>query len=78
MYSIYAIRNSAGRIYVGMSANVLRRLNEHNKGTVKSTRFWKPWILIHQEEVGNRTQARQIEKKLKSGFGKEFLKSLPG
>lgn len=76
-FFVYAIKSEKdNRIYVGMSKDIKRRLSEHNLGQVTSTKFWKPWKLIYQKLVGERVKARQLEKKLKSGYGKEFLKNL--
>jgi putative endonuclease len=51
-------------------------LKEHNDGKTKSTRGFRPWRLIYKEEAINRAEARKREIYLKSGIGKEFLKSL--
>jgi putative endonuclease len=51
-------------------------LKEHNFGKTKSTKGFIPWKLIYQEQIGVRSDARKREKYLKSGVGKEFLKSL--
>jgi len=76
-YFVYAIKSKKdGRIYVGISEDPERRLEEHNKAQVTSTRYYLPWILIYQKFIGKRIEARREEKRLKSGFGKEFLKSL--
>ncbi|MEK9132890.1 MAG: GIY-YIG nuclease family protein [Patescibacteria group bacterium] len=77
-YTVYAIKSLKGpRIYVGFSSNVPRRLKEHNLGHVFSTKGYRPWILIYTVDCGNdRLKARQTEKYLKSGTGKEFLKRL--
>ena len=64
------------RIYVGLSADIQRRLSEHNRGYVFSTKGYRPWKLIYEEKVENRIKARIREKYLKSGIGKEFLKSI--
>lgn len=78
MYSVYAIRSlKDGRIYVGLSSNINRRISEHNSGYVFSTKDYRPWKLIYKEEVENRKKARIREKYLKSGCGKELLKSIP-
>ena len=63
-----------GRFYVGMSQNVERRLLEHNRGKTRSTKGYLPWELIFSECYGSRTEARQREKFLKAGSGKEFIK----
>lgn len=77
MYILYAIKSQKdGRIYVGMTKDLPRRLNEHNAGRVTSTKGFTPWKVIYTELSENRVTARQREKKLKSGYGKEFLKQL--
>ena len=74
---VYAIVSQKdNRIYVGMSSDITRRLKEHNSGNVFSTKAFRPWELLYQEFVGDRTRARNREKYLKSGVGKEFLKEL--
>ena len=76
MYFVYAIRSLVDkRIYVGITENPERRLSEHNKGRTKSTKGYVPWELFYQEKVITRTDARNREKFLKSGCGKEFLKT---
>jgi len=78
MYFVYAIKSKKdGRIYVGLSSNVERRILEHNAGYVFSTKGYRPWNLIYKEKLLTRKEARIREKYLKSGAGKEFLKSIP-
>ncbi len=76
MFFVYAI-SSTGRnyIYVGMSNDVNRRFLEHNAGENRSTKAYKPFILIYTEAFNTRIEAREKEKYLKSGIGKEYLKS---
>ena len=76
VYSVYAIKNKNGRIYVGLTKNINQRLEDHNKGRVFSTKGYKPWNLLYSESCKNRIEARKREKSLKSGYGKEFLKNL--
>lgn len=78
MYFVYAIKSQKdGRIYVGLSSNIKRRILEHNSGYTFSTKGFRPWKLIYKEEVKDRKGARIREKYFKSGFGKELLKSIP-
>ena len=58
-----------------MSGDVGKRLKEHNNGKTKSTKGYLPWILFFFEEFETRIEARSREKYLKSGIGKEFIKS---
>jgi putative endonuclease len=76
-YFVYAIKSRVNdRIYVGISKDLKRRLIEHNKGYTRSTKAFIPWKIIYQKYCGSRKEARKEEKRLKSGAGKEFLKSI--
>ena len=57
-----------------MTENVQRRFIEHNAGKTKSTKGFRPWILVFTEEFDSRELARNREKYLKSGIGKELIK----
>ncbi|PIR67128.1 MAG: endonuclease [Parcubacteria group bacterium CG10_big_fil_rev_8_21_14_0_10_36_14] len=63
-------------IYVGLTNNLERRVSQHNLGKEKTTKPYAPFLLIYKENFLSRREARSKEKYLKSGFGKEFLKSL--
>ena len=75
-FFVYAlVSDKDGRIYVGFSTNLEKRIIEHNSGKTKSTKGYMPWKILYFEEVSDRASARQKEKYYKSGVGKEFLKS---
>jgi putative endonuclease len=77
MYYVYAIKSLVRNyIYVGLTNDIERRIDQHNKGENRSTKAYKPFKLIHKEQFETRVEARKREKYLKSGIGKEFLKSL--
>jgi putative endonuclease len=77
MFFVYAIRSCVRNyIYVGLTNNVVRRVIEHNKQENTSTKTYAPFLLILKETYDTRIEARKREKYLKSGVGKEFLKSL--
>ena len=77
MFFVYAIKSEVdGRIYVGMTENLDRRLAEHNAGKTRSTKGYVPWNLHYVEQLPDRPSARLREKYLKGGSGKEFLKSI--
>jgi len=76
MYYAYALQSlKDGQLYVGISADPERRLKEHNSGGTRSTKARRPFKLIYVEECAHRRHAREREKYLKSGCGREFLKS---
>jgi len=76
-YTVYAIKSLIdSRIYVGLTENLERRLEEHNQGRTRSTKGYRPWKLIYKEEVETRISARKLEKYYKSGCGNEILKKI--
>ena len=75
MWVAYALRSEKdGWLYIGMTSNIERRVSEHNRGYNRSTKSRGPFNLIYVEECGSRTEARDREKYLKSGIGRDFLK----
>jgi putative endonuclease len=77
LYYVYAIKSqSRNYIYVGLSSDPEKRLTQHNRGYEKTTRLYRPFNIILKEDFNTRPEARKREKYLKSGAGKEFLKSL--
>ncbi|WP_299763396.1 GIY-YIG nuclease family protein [uncultured Dokdonia sp.] len=75
MYFVYVLRSEVdGRLYKGLTQDIENRLREHNSGKMKSTKGYIPWVLVYQEKIETRVEARKREKYLKSGVGREFLK----
>jgi putative endonuclease len=75
MFFIYVL-NSLSRkyIYVGMTDNVVRRFRQHQKGKEKTTAPYRPFEILFTEKYNTRSEAREREKFLKSGCGKEWIK----
>ena len=63
-----------GKLYIGFTNNISRRIEEHNLGRVPATKGRRPLVLVHLEDYLDRKQAAEREKFLKSGQGREFLK----
>jgi len=77
MWYVYAIYSkSFNRIYVGMSEEPERRLKEHNKRKVKSTRPYVIWKIVMKKEAGTSKEARRLEKYYKSAAGKRRIKKI--
>ena len=77
MYYVYVISSLIRTyIYVGISDDHNRRIEQHNKGYNKTTKPYVPFKAILIEEFKSRTEARARENFLKSGSGKEYLKKL--
>jgi len=77
MYYVYALfAESYDRLYVGLTSDINRRIAEHNSGRVKSTKRYLPWMLFYTEEYAARIKAREQEKRLKTSFGRKYLKEV--
>ena len=76
MYYVYILfsRKDFG-LYIGYTTNLKRRLAEHQSGTSKSTKYRTPVRLIHYEAFEESADARAREKYLKSGYGRDQLRS---
>ena len=65
-YCVYAIKSAVtDRINIGQSNCLKRRLQEHNYGRVKSTKFETPWELFAIDYFEHHAKARWLEKSLK-------------
>ncbi len=61
-YDVYVLRNKLKNfIYVGYSENLKERIQYHNGGYVKSTKFYIPLELIHYKAYRNITDAKRRE-----------------
>lgn len=79
MWYIYVLQSLVNeRLYTGSTNNIERRLKEHNSGQSKYTSLTKPFKLVYSEEYLSRLEARKRELFLKTGKGREFLKTKLG
>jgi len=74
-FCVYVLECSDGSFYKGQTDNFPRRLKEHEDGKVSHTSKHLPVRPIHWEIVNSRDAAVTREKYLKSGKGREWLKS---
>jgi putative endonuclease len=66
-YVVYVLRNGEGRLYVGQTDDVERRVEQHNMDESRWTAGKGPWELVHMEEYPTRADAMRREKALKAG-----------
>ncbi|HYC87062.1 MAG TPA: GIY-YIG nuclease family protein [Chryseosolibacter sp.] len=79
MWYVYVLVSlTSGKLYVGITQHLERRIHEHNDGKSKFTSGHMPWRLIYFEELPDTQSARDREKYLKSAAGKRFLKKFLG
>ena len=77
MFWVYAISSlKRNYIYLGLTSDLESRIARHNKGYEKTTKPYRPFVLLFSEQVNTRTDAREREKYWKSGIGKEKLRRL--
>ena len=74
-YYVYILKCSDGLTYTGITNNILRRFEEHQKGLNKNCFTFKrrPLELIFQQEFNDVEQAIYFEKKIKNWSGKKKL-----
>lgn len=66
MFYVYILKSKTDKeLYFGSTNDLKRRLNEHNKGKVKSTQSRKPFDLVYYEAYKNENDARIRERNLK-------------
>ena len=71
---VYILRSlKSNRFYIGSAADVDKRIDEHNRGRVKSTKAFIPFELVFKQEYETYTQARSVEVRLKKYKRKDFL-----
>lgn len=58
MYFVYAISSKTQNyIYVGLTIDIELRINRHNDGRERTTRFYRPFELIYSEVCKTRPEA---------------------
>ena len=75
MWSVYVLSHTSGEVYIGVTENLKRRINEHANGGVKfTTRKEGTWSLAYVEAYANKVDAYKREARLKQhGRAKQEL-----
>jgi putative endonuclease len=78
-FTVYVLRSAEGRMYIGFSQDVEKRIRQHN---AKSNRGWTRrftgWKTIYTEEFRTRKQAMRREKELKRIRSSKKYKKMVG
>lgn len=76
---VYILKCADDTLYTGITTDVNRRLNEHNKGTgAKYTKTRRPVVLMAVSEASNRSEASKEEYRIKQLTRKEKLLLIDG
>src|SRR3990167_2633774 len=77
MQYVYILKSTlSDRYYVGSTGNRLKRLGDHNRGRVRSTKTYRPWRLAFSQAYKSKLEARRIEIRLKKLKRKDYLKKI--
>ncbi|MDD5496739.1 MAG: GIY-YIG nuclease family protein [Candidatus Omnitrophica bacterium] len=61
-WSVYIVECRDGRLYTGISNDIIKRVEAHNKGKgCRFTRYRYPVKLVYREECGAKSDARKRE-----------------
>ncbi|MFA5135890.1 MAG: GIY-YIG nuclease family protein [Patescibacteria group bacterium] len=74
IYIVYVLQSIDGKKYTGYTRDIARRLEQHNCGLTKSTKG-RRWNVVFTREFDNKSSAILYERYLKTGKGREFLKT---
>ena len=73
-YYTYVLKSSKdNKFYTGYTKNIKLRFEQHNQGSVESTKNRRPFKLIYFEACLNQKDALHREKYLKTFYGKMFI-----
>lgn len=76
-FYVYVLKSyKDDRLYIGYTNNLKRRLSQHAKGEVISTKNRRPFKLIHYEYFIDEADAKAREVFLKSGAGHDQLSGI--
>lgn len=75
-FYVYVLKSHSDcRFYTGCTNNLRKRLSQHQKGRVTSTKERIPVELIYYEMCQDQQDAYTREKYLKTGMGKRYIKN---
>ncbi|MBI2342553.1 MAG: GIY-YIG nuclease family protein, partial [Deltaproteobacteria bacterium] len=76
-YFVYVLRSKVdGKLYIGSSGDIEKRLSDHTCGRVDATKKRRPLELVYKEIFENKELARKRELFFKTGKGRLVLRNL--
>jgi len=77
-WHVYVLRNPDGKLYIGVSGELERRLLQHNSDQSKWTKRKGPWRLLWTSRALSLSDARKLENKLKRQKGGDGFYRMTG
>jgi putative endonuclease len=75
VYILFSVRHN--KHYTGYTSDLDVRLESHNEFGKDWTSKYRPWKLIYTKVFEKKSEAMVYEKWLKTGAGRDFIKTLP-
>jgi len=72
-YTAYVLQDEDGKLYKGMTSNMVQRLRDHKSGHTITTSRMKGLTVAYTEEFDSFELARKRELYFKSAAGRRFL-----
>jgi putative endonuclease len=77
IYYTYIIKSRVkNKTYTGFTSDINRRLEEHNRGKVRSSKAYKPYDILQVEEFKTAKEAKQREAFYKTSSGRKEIKEV--
>ena len=77
LYTVYILYSQGyKKHYTGFTSNLEQRLLSHNKLGNEWTAKYRPWLLVYTKQFTDKSEAMRYEKWLKSGAGRDFVKTI--
>ena len=77
-YYVYILRCCDGSLYTGLTCDLVRRLQEHQQGSVRAARYTRARLPVacvwHSAPLQGRSEAAQLEYRLKRMSRQEKLR----
>jgi putative endonuclease len=76
-YFVYILQSQKDqRYYIGSTSDVQKRLEYHNSGRQRSTRYRTPFELVYKEEFPTKAEALKRDRQIKSYKGGNAFRRL--
>ncbi|MBS1633177.1 MAG: GIY-YIG nuclease family protein [Bacteroidetes bacterium] len=78
LYTVYILYSDRyKKHYTGYTSNLELRIKSHNEFGKDWTARYRPWKIIFTRDYSTKEEAMKYERWLKSGIGRDFIKTLP-
>ena len=77
MYYVYILKSEKDlSYYIGQTKDLKDRIERHNSGRSKSTKFRIPWKLVYKESFNTRSEAVKREIEIKDRKSRKYIEKL--